>query len=83
MNETEVSILCAFTANVTGSSGAIGTVDFTSFAFPRVKLSGSSKDDGEKGLVMTMPFTALENIYGGAATNSQWTSIVIQDSKFT
>lgn len=76
LNETEVSLICAFTANNTPTS------DFTAFTMPRCKLNGAARDDGEKGLVMTMPFVALENINGGAGTNSMWTTIVVQDSTF-
>lgn len=76
LNETEVSLMCAFTSNNNANA------DFTSFVMPRCKVNGANKDDGEKGLVMTMPFVALENIYGGTGTNSEWTTIFIQDSQF-
>lgn len=76
VNETEVAILAVFTTDNTATSG------FTSFVFPRVKLGGASKDDGEKGLVMTMPFTALEKTSGGTGTDSFQTTIMIQDSAF-
>lgn len=77
LNETEVSIISVFTSDHTATSG------FTGFTFPRVKIGGAAKDDGEKGLVMTMPFTALENINGGTGTNSLVTTIMIQDSSFS
>lgn len=76
LNETEVSIVAVFTAANTA------TADFMSFTFPRVKMGGASKDDGEKGLVMTMPFTALENVNGGTGKDGFATTIMIQDSKF-
>jgi hypothetical protein len=72
VNETEVALMAVFT------SGSTGTSDFISFSFPRVKFGGAGKDDGNKGLVMTMPFTALEN-----KTNDYTgfqTTIMIQDS---
>jgi hypothetical protein len=76
LNETEVSLYCAFTTDNTSTAG------FQAISLPRVKMGGASKDDGEKGLVMTMPFTALENVAGGAGTNSHQTTICIQDSAF-
>ncbi|MDD5385348.1 MAG: phage tail tube protein [Gallionella sp.] len=74
VNETEVSLSAVFTTNNLASAG------FIAITLPRVKFSGASKDDGEKGLSMTMPFTALENINGGAAVNTTDTTIIIQDS---
>ena len=74
VNETEVAIACAF---ATGSSAQ---ADFMSFSLPRVKVGGSAKDDGEKGLVQTMPFQALLNVNGGAALASDFTTLSIQDS---
>jgi Phage tail tube protein len=71
INETEVSIVCAFT-----TSGA-ANADFQSYTFPRCKMGGATKDDGEKALIMTMPFTALENVAGQAGYN---TTVIIQDS---
>jgi hypothetical protein len=47
---------------------------------PRVKLGGSAKDDGEKGLVQTIPYQALFNGSGGTGTTSEQTTLVIQDS---
>lgn len=72
--ETEVSIIAVFTV------GNAANADFQSHVFHRVKLGGSSKDDGVKGLTMTMPFIALENTAGGAATSSIATSYWQQDS---
>ena len=72
--ETEVSIIAVFTA------GNAANADFQSHVFHRVKLGGSGKDDGVKGLTMTMPFVALENTAGGAATSSIATSYWLQDS---
>lgn len=76
INETEVSIFAVFTASSAATAG------FQAYSFPRVKMGGASKDDGEKGLVMTMPFTALENTAGGAGTDTFATTVVIQDSAF-
>jgi hypothetical protein len=75
LNETEVTVIAAFTSNSTSA-----TADFITFTFPRVKFGGASKDDGNKGLVMTMPFTAIENL----ASNEKGfqTTFMVQDSLF-
>ena len=73
-DETEVSIIAVFTTANTAAA------DFIAFTMSRVKFGGSSKDDGEKGLAMTMPFTALLNTAGGAAVANLATTISIQDS---
>lgn len=79
LNETEVSINCVFT------TGTEANADFIAFTMPRVKVGGASKDDGEKGLVQTMPFTALFNSSGDDGTTNTATSLAttlsIQDSK--
>lgn len=75
VNETEVSVVAAFTTNNTA------TADVMTITMPVVKIGGAGKDDGEKGLIMTMPFTALENTAGGAGTATTNTTITIQDSK--
>ena len=79
INETEVSVSAAFTTNNTA------TADFIAFTMPRVKVGGGGKDDGEKGIVQTMPFTALFDTTAGAdtgatATKSLATTLSIQDS---
>ena len=74
LNETEVAIIAAFTA------GEEADADFKTYVMPRVKFSSASKDDGEKGLIQTMAFEAIENIDGGTGTNAEATTIVIQDS---
>ncbi len=73
-NETEVSIIGVF------KGGSTANPDFVSFNMPRVKMGGSSKDDGEKGLVQTMPFTALIDGTGGMGADTDNTTIAIQDS---
>ncbi len=74
LNESEVSMAVVMTANTTATS------PFTAFTMPRVKFGGATKDDGEKGLMLTMPFTALENL--SSAGDSLATTISIQDSAF-
>lgn len=74
VNETEVAVIAAFTTNNTATAGV------QTFIMPRVKVGGAGKDDGEKGIVMTMPFTALEYTAGGTGTAHNATTITIQDS---
>ena len=77
-NETEVSVNCVFTDDNSA------TADFLAFSMPRVKVGGASKDDGEKGIVQTMPFTALFNTGGDdgvtCTVNTLATTLSIQDS---
>jgi len=74
LNETEAAIIGVFTTS------SANTADFMSFVFPRIKAGGASKDDGEKGIIQTIPFTALLNTTGGTALSSHATTISIQDS---
>jgi hypothetical protein len=74
LNETEVSIVTAFTAANKPDA------DFQAYSFPRAKMGGATKDDGEKSLIMTMPYTALENIFGGTGTATVESTMCIQDS---
>jgi len=81
-DETEVSIACAFTTNNDDDA------EFIAFSMPRVKVGGASKDDGEKGIIQTMPFTALFDTNAGAdtgatATDTLATTLSIQDSTLT
>jgi hypothetical protein len=69
--ETEVSLVAAF-----ASDPSSPTSDFIAITLPRVKAGGAAKSDGERGLVMTMPFRALV----GSVANYEATSIMIQDS---
>ena len=74
LNETEVGLSVVLSA-----SGA-AAADFIAFSLPRVKFSGGAPDDGEKSLILTMPFDALYNNAGGAATTTEQSTLVIQDS---
>ncbi len=76
-NETEVAGVVVLTADNTP------TADFQVFNFPRCKFNGSTKNDGEVGLVQTVPFVALLNNAGGAAASSLLTTMSIQDSAAT
>lgn len=72
LNETEASIVAAFT---TANSG---TADFIAFTLPRVKLGSATKSDGQKGIVMSASFTALRPVSAPSGTYD--TTIAIQDS---
>lgn len=74
VNETEVDIMCVFTTDNTALA------DFVSFVIPRVKFGGAGKDDGEKGIVQTLPFQALLNIAGGSGSATEKTTFLMQDS---
>lgn len=74
LNETEASIVAAFTSDNTAAA------DFLSFVMPRIKAGAANRDDGDKGLTVTVPYTALLNVAGGAALAALATTISIQDS---
>lgn len=75
LNETEV----ALTAVIAASPAA--AADFMSFSMPRAKFGDAAKDDGDKAIVQSMPFTALENTAGGAGQSTEKTTIYVQDSQ--
>lgn len=72
--ETEITLVVVLTADNSNAA------DFIAFSLPRVKIGSATKDDGDKGLVATHTFTALYNSAGGAATTSEQTTLVVQDS---
>ena len=73
-NATQVNLVFALTADNSATS------DFMVFTIPNLTLDGDSKDDGDKAIVGTFPFTARLNAAGGAGTNSEKTIVVVQDS---
>lgn len=75
INETEVSLIAALTAS------SANAADFMTFTFPRIKIGGGAKDDGEKKIVMTMPFEGLYNSAGGSGVATEATTLMIQDSQ--
>lgn len=74
INETEAEVLLVLTADNTDAS------DFVAITLPRVKVGGSSKSDGEAGIVQTLPFTALLPATGGSGIANERTTVHIQDS---
>ena len=75
INETEVDLLSAFTADNTATS------DFLAMAFPRIKVGGAAKSDDDGGLIQTLPFQALLNVNGGTGTSTEKTTFSIQDTQ--
>jgi hypothetical protein len=74
LNESEIALAAVF------ATGTAGTADFLAITLPRIKLGSASIDDGEKGLSVTCSFQALYNSAGGAAVDSEQTTLVLQDS---
>lgn len=74
VNETEMGLSIALTANNTANS------DFQVFSMPRIKFNGANKSDGEVGLILTAEFRALFNTNGGAGTSTVQTTMTVQDS---
>lgn len=72
LNETEVSLVVAVAA-----SGA-AAADFITLTCPRVKFGGADKDDGDKSITRTMPFTAL---YNSAGQSTEQTTLQVQDAQ--
>jgi hypothetical protein len=75
INETEVGIYVAL------STSSSATADFIALSLPRIKVGAATRDDGEKALVLTCPFTALRNTSGGSGTTTEDTTLAIQDSQ--
>lgn len=75
IQETEVEIMLALTANNDANA------DFMSIVMPRCKLNAAAKNDGEGGVVQTIPFTALLPATGGSGVANELSTIVLQDSQ--
>jgi hypothetical protein len=65
------------------TDGSTAMADFLTITLPSITLDGDSKDDGNKGIVGTYPFTAriCDTTVGGAALAYDRTIISIQDSE--
>jgi hypothetical protein len=74
LNETEMELIVVLSSDNTATSKFVG------FTLPRCKLGGSSKSDGEGGIVQTVPFTALLPLTGGSGIANELSTIVVQDS---
>lgn len=73
VNETVVEIVAVLNATSASSS------DFIAIHIPSAKMGGASADDGEKGLIQTVPFTFFKK---ATATGFETTTMSIQDSLF-
>lgn len=73
-NETEFGLTVVLTVDNTGVS------EFISYSFPRCKVGSADVNDGQIGLVQQLNFMALLNGAGGAAVNTEKTTLQIQDS---
>lgn len=74
LNETEVGLYAAL------ATSPSATADFLAVGLPRIKIGAATRDDGEKGLILTCPFTALRNVNGGTGTSTEDTTLAFQDS---
>lgn len=72
--ETEIEIIVVLTSDETATS------NFIAITMPRCKLGGSSKSDGEGGIVQTIPFQALLPTTGGTGIANEMTTLSVQDS---
>lgn len=72
--ETPVSLVISLSTDETA------TADFMVITLPKLKLGGATVSDGEQGLTIDMPFTALLNSAGGPTVDSELTTISVQDS---
>lgn len=74
LNETEVGLYVALTADSSATAG------FVAFSLDRIKLGGATRSDGEGIKTVTLPFTALLNTAGGTGISTEATTLRIQDS---
>lgn len=73
INESEISLIVKLDATTAANTECMV------FTFPRIKLGGATKDDGEKGIIQTVPFTALLDVNGVVSTTAK-TTILVQDT---
>ena len=73
-NATQINLIAVIEDNSSAAS------DFVSFSLSNVTLDGDGKDDGDKAIVRTYPFTARINMAGGLALANDQTIISVQDS---
>lgn len=77
INETEIQLV----ANI--EAAGTDPKDVLVINLPRIKFGGATKDDGEKGLVQTIPFTCLLRTDGADTTAAHLkTTISLQDTSF-
>lgn len=71
INETEVA------AHIKLNDDGTNTGDFMTLHMPRIKLGSATKDDGEKGIIQTISYSALLPV---AAAGYDQSTLIIQDS---
>lgn len=74
-NETVLTL--AVVAATDGTPAA----DFIKASMTRIKLTGDAPDDGEKGIMRTLPFVAEIDSAGGAGLANDQTILTLQDSQ--
>lgn len=74
LNEDEISLFMYMTTSNAANA------DFLSICIPRLKVGSANYNDGEQGLMGTYDYQALLNTSGGAATTSDKSTLIIQDS---
>lgn len=78
VDETEIGIVAAF-ATTTGAAPEV-----VSFALPRVKINGATKDDKQTGgIKLTGNIEFLRNTAGGSGTSTEDTTLRIVDTLAT
>jgi hypothetical protein len=73
-NQSDVSIIAVF------RSDSSPTGNFISVVIPKARITTATKDDGEKGLILTTPYSALVYDQSVGGTYFEETTIQIQDS---
>ena len=73
-NATQINLIAVIEDNSSAAS------EFVSFSLSNITLDGDGKDDGDKAIVRTYPFTARINMAGGLALANDQTIISVQDS---
>jgi hypothetical protein len=72
--QSDVSIIAVFRSDASPSG------NFISIVIPKARLTTATKDDGEKGLILTTPYSALVYDQSVGGTYFEETTIQIQDS---
>lgn len=67
-------------ATIVVADSSLAASDFVAFTIPALKFAQANVDDGEKGLILTMPFVAQIDSTGGAGLPDEQTIISIQDT---
>lgn len=75
INETEAAFSVALSSNNLAAS------DFITLSCPRAKFGAADKNDGDTGLIQTMPFQALLATSGGSGVSNEQTTLYVHDSQ--